>query len=257
MFRIVSSLCHLNVYRAFAASAFAEFTSSSFRKLPKARSSSFAYRRRRHLILKNGRANMISRFKDQMWEKVAKEMGIPWRAAEAMHWQLGEHDMAQRANAPIFHLSSSFVTVTQPSSGTSSLPVTTTSATGHLQLPTLSALPRPGPLPMMVPTSTPSVASTSALASRSRRSSNTSSRRRPDSGRSGQHGRYQQHGEGRASPSPSREHSYISGQKSRNEGSPVPHRESSYVIYESSDAPEASAPRGYRDRADTSTKAGD
>ncbi len=25
-----------------------------------------------------------------MWAKVAVEMGVPWRAAEAMHWQLGE-----------------------------------------------------------------------------------------------------------------------------------------------------------------------
>lgn len=32
-----------------------------------------------------------------MWSKVARETGIPWRAAEAMHWQLGQLDMAQRA----------------------------------------------------------------------------------------------------------------------------------------------------------------
>ena len=39
-----------------------------------------------------------------MWEKIAKEMQIPWRAAENMHWQMGEIDMAQRANVPVFHL---------------------------------------------------------------------------------------------------------------------------------------------------------
>ena len=39
-----------------------------------------------------------------MWEKIAKEMQIPWRAAENMHWQMGEADMAQRANVPLFQL---------------------------------------------------------------------------------------------------------------------------------------------------------
>lgn len=39
-----------------------------------------------------------------MWEKIAKEMQIPWRAAEAMHWQIGDIEMAQRANVPVFHL---------------------------------------------------------------------------------------------------------------------------------------------------------
>jgi len=39
-----------------------------------------------------------------MWEKIAKEMQLPWRAAEAMHWQIGEVEMAQRANVPVFHL---------------------------------------------------------------------------------------------------------------------------------------------------------
>ncbi|KAF2767539.1 hypothetical protein EJ03DRAFT_276039 [Teratosphaeria nubilosa] len=45
-----------------------------------------------------------SRFKKDMWEKIAKEMQLPWRAAEAMHWQIGEVEMAQRANVPVFHL---------------------------------------------------------------------------------------------------------------------------------------------------------
>ncbi|RAR04738.1 MYB DNA-binding domain containing protein [Stemphylium lycopersici] len=44
------------------------------------------------------------RFKDQMWQKVATEMGIPWRSAESMHWQLGEQGMSARANAPVFQL---------------------------------------------------------------------------------------------------------------------------------------------------------
>lgn len=41
-----------------------------------------------------------------MWSQVAKEMGIPWRAAESMHWQLGEQEMARRAGVVPFSLSS-------------------------------------------------------------------------------------------------------------------------------------------------------
>lgn len=44
------------------------------------------------------------RFKPEMWAKVAEEMAIPWRAAEAMHWQLGENDMARRAGVVPFTL---------------------------------------------------------------------------------------------------------------------------------------------------------
>lgn len=32
-----------------------------------------------------------------MWAEIAGEMAIPWRASEAMHWQLGEAEMARRA----------------------------------------------------------------------------------------------------------------------------------------------------------------
>lgn len=39
-----------------------------------------------------------------MWAKVAEEMQVPWRAAEAMHWQLGEVDMARRAGVVPFSL---------------------------------------------------------------------------------------------------------------------------------------------------------
>ena len=42
-----------------------------------------------------------------MWSKVAEEMAVPWRAAEAMHWALGEADMARRAGVVPFSLSSS------------------------------------------------------------------------------------------------------------------------------------------------------
>ena len=39
-----------------------------------------------------------------MWAKIAEEMAIPWRAAEAMHWQMGEHEMARRAGVTPFTL---------------------------------------------------------------------------------------------------------------------------------------------------------
>ncbi|KFY81551.1 hypothetical protein V500_11304 [Pseudogymnoascus sp. VKM F-4518 (FW-2643)] len=55
---------------------------------------------------KNKLARLYERFKPEMWAKVAEEMGVPWRAAEAMHWQLGEADMARRAGVVPFSLSS-------------------------------------------------------------------------------------------------------------------------------------------------------
>lgn len=55
-----------------------------------------------------------------MWSKVAEELQVPWRAAEAMHWQLGEADMARRAGVVPFSLSS--VTMDTPPSGHRSSP---------------------------------------------------------------------------------------------------------------------------------------
>lgn len=39
-----------------------------------------------------------------MWDRIAKEMAIPWRAAEAMHWELGQQEMAQRAGVQLFSI---------------------------------------------------------------------------------------------------------------------------------------------------------
>jgi hypothetical protein len=50
-----------------------------------------------------------------MWAKVAEEMAVPWRAAEAMHWQLGEADMARRAGVVPFSLSSASMDTAPPS----------------------------------------------------------------------------------------------------------------------------------------------
>ncbi|KOS22956.1 snRNA-activating protein complex subunit 4 [Escovopsis weberi] len=53
---------------------------------------------------KNKLARLYERFKADMWAKVAEELQVPWRAAEAMHWQLGETDMARRAGVVPFSL---------------------------------------------------------------------------------------------------------------------------------------------------------
>ncbi len=55
-----------------------------------------------------------------MWSRVAEEMAVPWRAAEAMHWQLGEADMARRAGVIPFSLSS--ITADAPAASHRSLP---------------------------------------------------------------------------------------------------------------------------------------
>ncbi|KAF2836959.1 hypothetical protein M501DRAFT_922786, partial [Patellaria atrata CBS 101060] len=51
---------------------------------------------------KNKLARLYNRFKQGMWEQVAKELQMPWRTVESMHWQLGEQEIASRANAPVF-----------------------------------------------------------------------------------------------------------------------------------------------------------
>lgn len=50
-----------------------------------------------------------------MWAKVAEEMDIPWRAVEAMHWQLGRDDIAQRAGVVPFTLETGPHTLPLPS----------------------------------------------------------------------------------------------------------------------------------------------
>ncbi|KAI9788781.1 MAG: hypothetical protein M1816_006562 [Peltula sp. TS41687] len=56
------------------------------------------------------RKNKLARlFKQDMWARVGEELAVPWRAAEAMHWQLGEQDMARRAGVVPFSLSSAAI----------------------------------------------------------------------------------------------------------------------------------------------------
>ncbi|KAK6362501.1 hypothetical protein LTS17_012793 [Exophiala oligosperma] len=54
---------------------------------------------------KNKLARLYERFRAEMWLKAAEEMAMPWRAVEAMHWQMGEHEMAKRAGVSPFSLS--------------------------------------------------------------------------------------------------------------------------------------------------------
>lgn len=44
----------------------------------------------------------LQRLKADLWNPIAVELGVPWRAAESMHWALGEQEMARRANVPPF-----------------------------------------------------------------------------------------------------------------------------------------------------------
>ncbi|KAI9657009.1 MAG: hypothetical protein M1821_003175 [Bathelium mastoideum] len=122
---------------------------------------------------KNKLARLYERFKKEMWEKVAKELCMPYRAAEAMHWQLGEHEMASRANVPIFQLSNISTSVPSiPQNSTSaSAPIMPTNYTGYPSSAGPSPLASP---PSTMPALTPS---------HSRRNSYAmaNARRRPDS----------------------------------------------------------------------------
>ncbi|KAI3532375.1 MYB DNA-binding domain-containing protein, partial [Colletotrichum abscissum] len=91
---------------------------------------------------KNKLARLYERFKPEMWAKVAEEMAVPWRAAEAMHWQLGEADMARRAGVVPFSLTA--VNVDQPGGGHRHSP-----SRGHMHTQSQPSLPRDigGPSP--------------------------------------------------------------------------------------------------------------
>ncbi|KAK3387675.1 hypothetical protein B0H63DRAFT_542021 [Podospora didyma] len=83
---------------------------------------------------KNKLARLYERFKPEMWAKVAEEMQVPWRAAEAMHWQLGENEMARRAGVIPFALN---MTPNDPQGGQRSSP-----SRGHGHSQSQGSLPR-------------------------------------------------------------------------------------------------------------------
>ena len=72
-----------------------------------------------------------------MWRPLASELGVPWRAAEGMHWQLGEIEMARRAGVVPFSMAPAVSSLGQPPTA-----MPTAGAGG---LPYLSEDPRSGP----------------------------------------------------------------------------------------------------------------
>lgn len=91
----------------------------------------------------------IHRFKPEMWAKVAEEMQVPWRAAEAMHWQLGEADMARRAGVVPFSLTSSSSTSTSAANAQSDPSGVSSSraspSRGHVHSQSQGSVPRSDP----------------------------------------------------------------------------------------------------------------
>lgn len=59
----------------------------------------------------------VHRLKQEMWTPIASELQVPWRAVEAMHWSMGEHEMARRANVVPFSLSTPNTEPPKPGSG--------------------------------------------------------------------------------------------------------------------------------------------
>lgn len=75
-------------------------------------------------------------------------MGIPWRSAESMHWQLGEQEMSARANAPVFQLHPSATSSSSPSQS-NAVPAQAPAPTSHGFTPANAAplMPNPPPTP--------------------------------------------------------------------------------------------------------------
>jgi len=71
-----------------------------------------------------------------MWAKIAEEMAIPWRAAEAMHWQMGEVEMARRAGVTPFTLTNANANANANNNNTHNSQQTLTSARHNTRPPT-------------------------------------------------------------------------------------------------------------------------
>jgi hypothetical protein len=83
---------------------------------------------------KTFQAYTIYRIKPDIWGPLAQELGVPWRSAEAMHWQLGELEMARRAGAIPFTMASSSSTNPANLSSSSSAPGMERSGSGYKPL---------------------------------------------------------------------------------------------------------------------------
>ncbi|KAL2052745.1 hypothetical protein ABVK25_006985 [Lepraria finkii] len=66
---------------------------------------------------RNRLARVYDRLKHDLWSPIANELGIPWRACEAMHWAMGEHEMARRANAIPFTITAAQAEASEPGCG--------------------------------------------------------------------------------------------------------------------------------------------
>ncbi|MCJ1457797.1 hypothetical protein MMC28_008166 [Mycoblastus sanguinarius] len=66
---------------------------------------------------RNKLARVYERLKPELWQPIANDLGVPWRAAEAMHWALGEHEMARRANVTPFSIAAAHAEPGEPGGG--------------------------------------------------------------------------------------------------------------------------------------------
>lgn len=121
-----------------------------------------------------------------MWEKISKEMALPWRAAEAMHWQIGEVEMAQRANVPVFHLAgqqASHVSTPSDSRPSTTSPSSFMGTSPHMPYSHMHNHGLP-PLPPSLPQSMSPVRARLRRNSSSSSTTSTATRLRADSARS-------------------------------------------------------------------------
>lgn len=49
-------------------------------------------------------SNRYNRLKSDMWTPIARDLGVPWRVVEAMHWHMGRDEMSRRAGVTPFAL---------------------------------------------------------------------------------------------------------------------------------------------------------
>ena len=84
-----------------------------------------------------------------MWSRVAEELSIPWRAAEAMHWQLGESEMARRAGVVPFTLANTSTTTAPSATSTPTSQAYSSSRPGHARSRSTGTGQRRHPLHMV------------------------------------------------------------------------------------------------------------
>ena len=82
--------------------------------------------------LSDALTDALPRLKPEMWSNLATELQVPWRAAEAMHWQLGEAGMASRAGVTPFSLTS---TQAQPRQSSLHVPMASPPSVHHHEHP--------------------------------------------------------------------------------------------------------------------------